>query len=58
MDFARYTHSNEFEEVIGQALVDNSYGRAHDFFGTNHTYVSIVVGRWNDDVQWYGQAGV
>jgi mannan endo-1,6-alpha-mannosidase len=58
MDFARYSHSNEFKEVIGHALVDDSYARAHDFFGTNLTYVSIVVGRWNDDVQWYAQAGV
>jgi hypothetical protein len=48
MDFARYTHANKFEEVIGQALVDNSYGRAaraHDFFGTNHTYSRS----WSED---------
>lgn len=58
MDYARYTGSDQFSETIGKALVINSYDNAHDFFGTNHTYVSLVVGRWNDDVEWYAQAGM
>lgn len=52
MDYARYTGSNQFEKTVGEALVINSYGAAHDFFGTNHSYVSLVIGRWNDDVEW------
>lgn len=52
MDYEKYTGSNQFSQAVGEALVINSYGVAHDFFGTNHTYVSDVVGRWNDDVQW------
>jgi mannan endo-1,6-alpha-mannosidase len=52
MDYAKYTGSNQFEKAVGEALVLNSYVVTHDFFGTNHTYVSTAVGRWNDDVQW------
>jgi mannan endo-1,6-alpha-mannosidase len=52
MDYEKYTGSNKFAETVGEALVINSYDVAHDFFGTNHSYVSTVVGRWNDDVQW------
>lgn len=52
MDFAKYTGSAKYKNLVGEALVLNSYGQAHDFFGTDHEYVSIVVGRWNDDVEW------
>ncbi|KAH6720279.1 glycoside hydrolase [Leptodontidium sp. MPI-SDFR-AT-0119] len=58
MDFAKYTGSAKYKNLVGEALVLNSYGQAHDFFGTDHEYVSIVVGRWNDDVEWYAQAVV
>lgn len=58
MDYAKYTGSRTYRKLVGEALVLNSYGEAHDFFGTNHEYVSIVVGRWNDDVEWYAQAVV
>ncbi|KUJ12476.1 family 76 glycoside hydrolase [Mollisia scopiformis] len=56
MDYAKYAASNQFAVQVGEALVINSYDQAHDFFGTNHSYVSLVVGRWNDDVEWYAQA--
>ncbi|KAG4414613.1 hypothetical protein IFR04_012267 [Cadophora malorum] len=58
MDFAKYTGSTKYKALVGEALVLNSYGKAHDFFGTDHEFVSIVVGRWNDDVEWYAQAVV
>ncbi|KAK0101427.1 hydrolase 76 protein [Cadophora gregata] len=58
MDYAKYTGSWTYKQLIGEALVLNSYDEAHDFFGTDHEYVSIVVGRWNDDVEWYAQAVV
>ncbi|PVH84781.1 glycoside hydrolase family 76 protein [Cadophora sp. DSE1049] len=57
MDYAKYTGSRTYKKLVGEALVLNSYGETHDFFGTDHEYVSIVVGRWNDDVEWYAQAG-
>jgi len=57
MDYAKYTGSHQFSGKVGEALVRNSYDQVHDFFGTNHTYVSLVEGRWNDDVEWYAQAG-
>ena len=52
MDFAKYTGSTKYKSLVGEALVWNSYGKAHDFFGTDHEFVSIVVGRWKDDVEW------
>lgn len=53
MDYVAYTSSNAFESTVSEALVASSYGIEHDFFGANHTYVSLIVGRWNDDVEWY-----
>jgi mannan endo-1,6-alpha-mannosidase len=58
MDYAKYTRSNKFQQLVGSALVDNSYGRVHDFLGTDHTYNSVVLARWNDDIMWYAQAGL
>ncbi|CZS93155.1 uncharacterized protein RCO7_07821 [Rhynchosporium graminicola] len=58
MDYAQYTGSTKYKKLVGESLVLNSYGQVHDFFGTDHEYVSNVVGRWNDDVEWYATAAV
>lgn len=55
MDYEKYTGSTQYKKMVGEALVINSYGQAHSFFGTDHEYVSIEVGRWNDDVEWWAK---
>ncbi|KAL2074147.1 hypothetical protein VTL71DRAFT_7925 [Oculimacula yallundae] len=58
MDYEKYTGSTKYQSLVGEALVLNSYGEVNDFFGTDHDYVSTVLGRWNDDVLWYALAAV
>lgn len=57
MDYAKYTGDMQFSDLVGQALVNASFGPAHDFLGGSQAgAVEKFLGRWNDDILWPSQA--
>ncbi|KAH9460136.1 hypothetical protein KEM48_005315 [Puccinia striiformis f. sp. tritici PST-130] len=53
MDYAQYTGDSQFSELVTSALVNASFGTAHDFLGGDKSQlVQQFMGRWNDDILW------
>ncbi|PLW57165.1 hypothetical protein PCANC_03107 [Puccinia coronata f. sp. avenae] len=53
MDYAQYTGDAQFSDLVTSALVNASFGTAHDFLGGSQSQaVEQFLGRWNDDILW------
>lgn len=57
MDHAKYTGDTQFMDTVTGCLVNASYGKEQDFLGGSMaTVATTLMGKWNDDICWYGLA--
>ncbi|KAI8893358.1 glycoside hydrolase [Globomyces pollinis-pini] len=53
MEYQRYTGDDQYKTTVTNALTLASYGKIASFLGSDRN-LPIILGRWNDDMLWWG----
>jgi hypothetical protein len=58
MEYARVFGDNSFAGEASTALNLASFGKVASFLGPNAMLAASLQGKWNDDIMWFGLAGI
>jgi mannan endo-1,6-alpha-mannosidase len=58
LEYSRVFKDEKFINIAGTALGLASYGKTGSFLGSNALVAATLMGRWNDDIAWWGLATV